>query len=62
MSTGTAAIPAKLTDNRIEYIIAVHGIGEQPKNETIFPVIKQFAARRHNDPKPFSSLDPSGLK
>ncbi|MGR9105927.1 MAG: hypothetical protein ACU843_03250 [Gammaproteobacteria bacterium] len=31
----------------VHYIIAVHGIGEQRKNETVFPVISQFAAARH---------------
>jgi hypothetical protein len=31
----------------INYIIVVHGIGQQRKNETILPVIEQFAAARH---------------
>ncbi|MGH8557437.1 MAG: hypothetical protein ACRESZ_08250, partial [Methylococcales bacterium] len=35
----------------VHYIIAVHGIGEQRKNETVFPVISQFAAARHDQPK-----------
>lgn len=33
------------------YIIVVHGIGEQRKNETLLPVISQFAAARHNGNK-----------
>lgn len=34
----------------VHYIIAVHGIGQQRKNETVLPVIKQFAAARHKNP------------
>ena len=37
--------------NIIHYVVVVHGIGQQRKNETVLPVIKQFAAVRHNDAK-----------
>lgn len=33
----------------IHYVIVVHGIGQQRKNKTVLPVIKQFAAARHNN-------------
>lgn len=32
----------------VHYVIAVHGIGQQIKNQTVLPVISQFAAVRHN--------------
>ena len=34
----------------VHYVIAVHGIGEQRKNETVLPVISKFAAARNNEP------------
>jgi hypothetical protein len=39
----TSSSPVK----KVHYIIAVHGIGEQRKNETVLPIISQFAAARH---------------
>lgn len=40
----------------IHYIVVVHGIGQQRKNETVLPVIEQFAAARHKDPEQKSYL------
>ncbi len=39
------------SSDMIHYVIVVHGIGQQRKNETVLPVIKQFAAARHNNAK-----------
>ena len=36
------------TKKTVHYIIAVHGMGEQRKNETVLPIISHFAAARHN--------------
>ncbi len=44
-----------MTDNAVKtvhYVIVVHGIGLQRENETVMPVIQQFAAARHNDRNP----------
>ena len=35
----------------IHYVIVVHGIGQQRKDETVLPVIQQFAASRHDNPE-----------
>lgn len=40
----------KKTSKVVHYVVVVHGIGQQRKNETILPVIGQFAAARNNDP------------
>ncbi|NOT86086.1 MAG: hypothetical protein HOP02_15190 [Methylococcaceae bacterium] len=49
------------TDNRIHYVIAVHGIGKQRRNETILPVIGQFAAVRHHNKQFQNMLTLGGL-
>lgn len=40
-----------MATTNIHYIIVVNGIGEQRKNETVLPVISQFAAARHDKPQ-----------
>jgi len=40
--------PNEQSVKTVHYVIAVHGIGEQRKNETVLPVISEFAAARHN--------------
>ena len=34
------------TDKHVRYVIVVHGIGEQRKNETVINVVNQFARAR----------------
>jgi hypothetical protein len=53
MSQQSNASAAKKT---VHYVIAVHGIGEQRKNETVLPVISEFAAARHNQEKHSNQL------
>lgn len=48
MTTSTSSSEPQQQD-AIHYVIVVHGIGEQRKNETILPAIRRLAAVRHDN-------------